>query len=127
MSLETFLRTISDEIEKINSTSFNIEIIETVLVPRRDDRDITYENFDSKTKKVKVIETCVLYIDIRKSTSISLNHNPKTLSKLYSSFIRSMVKTARYYGGHVRNIVGDRVMVVFDAENCFTAAVNTAI
>ena len=38
-----------------------------------------------------------------------------------------MIASARYYGGHVRNIIGDRVMVVFDKDDCFKKAVNTAI
>jgi hypothetical protein len=38
-----------------------------------------------------------------------------------------MIASARYYGGHVRNVIGDRVMVVFDKEDCFKKAVDTAI
>lgn len=38
-----------------------------------------------------------------------------------------MIACARYYGGHVRNIIGDRVMVVFDKENCFKNAIDTAV
>jgi adenylate cyclase len=41
--------------------------------------------------------------------------------------MRSMVKTAQFYNGRVRNIIGDRVMVLFDEENCFTNAIQTAI
>jgi hypothetical protein len=38
-----------------------------------------------------------------------------------------MIAAARYYEGHVRNIIGDRVMVVFDKEDCFEKAIDTAI
>jgi adenylate cyclase len=38
-----------------------------------------------------------------------------------------MTRVARYYGGHVRGIIGDRVMVVFDKKDCFEDAVNTAV
>ena len=46
---------------------------------------------------------------------------------MYSSFIKSMISCARYYNGHVRNVIGDRVMVVFDKKDCFKNSVNTAI
>jgi len=74
-----------------------------------------------------MLRTCVLYIDMRKSTDLSLAHRPETLAKLYTSFVRAMTRTARYYGGHVRGIIGDRVMVLFDVDQCFTNAVNCAI
>jgi adenylate cyclase len=45
-------------------------------------------------KKVKTIETCVLFIDIRKSTAISLKNDAIKMTKLYSSFSRSMIKIA---------------------------------
>jgi hypothetical protein len=38
-----------------------------------------------------------------------------------------MIAAGRYYGGHIRNIIGDRVMVVFDTEDCFKKATDTAI
>jgi hypothetical protein len=37
-----------------------------------------------------------------------------------------MIRAAENYNGKIRNIIGDRVMVVFDNSNCFTNAVNTA-
>ena len=38
-----------------------------------------------------------------------------------------MARCGGYYGGKVRNIVGDRLMVIFDRKDCFTNAINTAI
>lgn len=127
MALKDFLQNISDDVKTMNSSNFEVEVIETKHVPNPDDKDLTYENFDTLTKKCKSIETCVLYIDIRKSTQLSSLHRNSTLVKLYSSFIRSMVKASEYYGGKIRNIVGDRVMVVFNSDNCFKNAVDTAI
>jgi adenylate cyclase len=69
----------------------------------------------------------VLYIDIRRSTELNFSHKPKTVAKLYTAFVRAMTRVARYHGGHVRGIIGDRVMVIFDSVNCFTNAVNCAI
>jgi adenylate cyclase len=58
---------------------------------------------------------------------MNLCHKPRTLAKLYSSFIRSMARGSEYYGGKVRNIIGDRLMVVFDKENCYLNSIKTAI
>lgn len=127
MSLKDFLKNIDEEVKTVNSSDFKVEIIETDYVPSFADTNITYDNLDTNKKKCKRLESCVLYIDIRGSAKISSEKQPKTLAKMYSSFIRSMLACARYYGGHVRNIIGDRVMVVFDKANCFTKAVDTAI
>ena len=126
MAIEDILDTLDDEVSTINSSDFDIEITKTNYVPTDSDTNLTFENFDGKYKKVKTIETCVLYVDIRSSTKLNLQHYPKTMAKLYSSFIRSMIKAAENYNGKIRNIIGDRVMVVFDNSNCFTDAVNTA-
>lgn len=127
MSIDTLLNNLDEEIETIHSSNFEIEITETKFVPNFNDSNLTFENFDTKKKKVKTIETCVLFIDIRKSTSLNLKHYPQTMAKLYSSFIRGMIKAAEYYNGKIRNIIGDRIMVVFNSDYCFTNAVNTAI
>ncbi|MGX5433377.1 adenylate/guanylate cyclase domain-containing protein [Bacillus toyonensis] len=127
MGLEEFRSIITDEIKGIISSEFNITVKDTMCVPTIDDPDITYPNLDTKEQKCKMIETCVLYIDIRRSTDLNLNHRQATMAKLYSAFVRAMTKAGSYYGGKVRNIIGDRVMIVFDAEDCFKNAVNTAI
>ncbi len=127
MNLRDFLQEINDEVKTLVSPEFDVQVGETNVVPNVNDSGITFDNFDSKSKRCKIIETCVLYIDIRNSTQLNLYHRPQTLAKLYSSFVRSMVKAAGFYGGYVRNIIGDRVMVIFDKENCFVNAVNTAI
>ena len=127
MAIKIFLDTIDEEVSIIHDSYFEIEVTETNYVPGDSDSNLTFENFDSKRKKVKTIETCVLFVDIRKSTKLNLQHYPQTMAKLYSSFIRGMIKAAEHFDGKIRNIVGDRVMVVFDSYNCFTNAVNTAI
>lgn len=121
--LEEFLAAIEDEIKTIQSSDFKVEVTSTTDVPTADDRGLTYPNLDEKRLKCKSIETCVLYIDIRKSTDLNLSKRPQTLSKLYSSFIRSMARGAEFCGGKVRNIIGDRLMVVFPGdENCYIKA-----
>ncbi|MBK9542610.1 MAG: hypothetical protein IPO49_09900 [Bacteroidetes bacterium] len=44
---------------------------------------------------------------------------------IYSSFIHAMTSIADEFG-YVRNIVGDRLMVVFEPNDCFVNAVNCA-
>lgn len=127
MALEDFLKNLDDSVKVVTSSEFEVEIIETAYVPSFSDANITFDNLDTKKKKCKLLESCVLYVDIRNSAKISAARQPKTLAKMYSSFVRNMIACARYYGGHVRNIVGDRVMVVFDKNNCFENAINTAI
>lgn len=127
MALKDFLKDLDDSVKVVTSSDFEVEIIETEFVPSFSDASITYDNLDTKKKKCKRLESCVLYVDIRSSAKISAERQPKTLAKMYSSFVRTMIACARYYGGHVRNIVGDRVMVVFDKEKCFENAIDTAI
>lgn len=93
-------------------------------VPNDDDAGLTFET--GKTKKGKKVTTAVLFVDLRNSTTLNFEHDPHQLGKLYAAFVRAMIQCAEQYGGVVRNIIGDRVMVVFPAETCCTNAVNTA-
>lgn len=127
MELKELFQEIDEEIEAVFDPSFIIEIFDTTKVPHFDDSYLTFDNLDAKTKKCKRLESCVLYVDIRNSAALSTEKQPKTLSKIYSAFVRSMIKVAKYNNGHVRNIIGDRVMVIFDQEKCFTNALETAI
>lgn len=127
MSLGDLRNSIEEEMEEILSMEFKIEITDTTTVPSLDDSGITYPNLKTGIQKCKLIETCVLYIDLRKSTDLNLTHRRETMSKLYSSFIRSIMKAARHYNGKVRNVVGDRVMVLFDSEGCYVNAYKTAV
>lgn len=118
---------LSGEVEIILSGDFAVTTTTTKSVPHSSDAAITFPNLDAKTQACKLIDTCVLYIDIRRSTELSITHKPQTVAKLYSAFVRAMTKCARHYGGHVRGIIGDRVMVIFDSEDCFANAVQCAI
>jgi class 3 adenylate cyclase len=116
-----------EDVKSIISSEFSEVITETDSIPSIDDAGITYPNLVTKEQKSKIIETCVLYIDIRKSTQLNLNHRRDTLAKLYSSFARVMAQCGHCFDGKVRNIIGDRLMVLFNRNDCFTNAVNTAI
>lgn len=127
MTIEELLKDIKEEVEIIHSDSFELEVSESTSVPNHSDSDLTYSNFDNKTKKVKKVKTAILFIDIRRSTKISLSNDAKTMAKLYDSFTRSMIKIAEHFGGKVRNIIGDRVMVVFDWATCGVNSIEAAI
>jgi adenylate cyclase len=124
MSLQELRNELSEEVSSMLDSSFSIAITETNAVPSSGDPAITFPNLDAETQGAKLIQTCVLYIDMRRSTDLNFAHKPQTVAKLYSAFVRAMTRTARYYGGHVRGIIGDRVMVLFDARDCFENAVN---
>lgn len=121
--MEEFLNSINQDIKDI--FEHNIETTKAYVVPTRNDPTLTFPI--GADKKGKLIETCVLMIDIRNSTKISRNlRNDKIrLGKIYSAFIFAMATIADEYG-YVRNIVGDRIMVVFEPGNCFVQAVNCA-
>jgi class 3 adenylate cyclase len=127
MGLKEFKASITTEIDAITSSSFVHEITKTTFVPTVDDPAITFPNPATKTQKSKLLSTAVLFVDMRGSTGMSMKHNQTQLAPIYSSFVRAMSRCAHHYNGYVRNIIGDRVMVVFDRKDCFLNAVNTAI
>lgn len=105
---------------------YDIETTNAYAVPARDDSGLTFPYYENK--KGKIIETCVLFVDIRNSTRLSSHFakEKELLGKYYSSFIHSMVSIADEFG-YVRNIIGDRIMVVFEPANCIENALKCAI
>jgi class 3 adenylate cyclase len=106
---------------------FTHEIVRTKLVPSIYDGQITFLNLSTKTQKSKLLTSAVLFVDMRGSTKMSMDHTQEELAPVYSSFVRAMSKCAHYFHGHVRNIIDDRVMVVFDRVDCYKNAVDTAM
>jgi len=127
MSHKDLRAEIDEEVSAILSPGFQIAVTNADTVPHSDDPAITFPNRDANTQGTKLINTCVLYIDIRRSTDLNLSHRATTVAKLYSAFIRAMTRVVRYHKGHVRGIIGDRLMVIFDTRNAFVNAVNCAI
>lgn len=117
------LEEISTDVKDI--FAYGIETTKAYVVPSRHDHGLTFPI--GADKKGKVIETCVLFIDIRNSTKISksLRRDIVKLGKIYEAFIYAMTWVADEYG-FVRNIIGDRVMVVFEPKDCFKNAVECA-
>lgn len=125
--MDAFRDSLLQEVSGIVASDFEHIITRTTNVPSIDDESITYPNLLEHTQKSKLLESAVLFVDLRNSTSISLMNEQGTLSALYSVYIRAMSRCAHYFNGHVRNIIGDRLMVVFDRKNCFENTSNTAM
>jgi adenylate cyclase len=121
--MKDFLNQLNHDIRNI--FQYNIETPNAYVVPTRHDPNLTFPI--GADKKGKLLETCVLMIDIRNSTKISrqLKKDKVKLGKIYMAFIYAMTSIADEYG-YVRNIVGDRVMVVFEPKDCFVNAINCA-
>lgn len=122
-----FKADVTDEVSTILDPSFAITATETAFVPHSNDPAITFPNLDDKQQSVKVVETTVLYVDMRRSTALSLKHKREVVARLYSAFVRAMTRCAKVFGGEVRGIIGDRVMMLFDQRDCYTNAVDTAV
>lgn len=123
VDIKHFLTEISREIDDFKSTEF----IYTPdnKVPNRSDSGLTFGS--GELKKGKIVTTCVLYVDIRNSVQLTELHQNKTMAKIYTVFTNGVIKAATRHSGHIRNIIGDRVMIVFKPENCFLNSVHCAI
>lgn len=117
------LQHIADGISDIFKTDFVYN--DCRVVPHYNDSNLTFEY--GETKKGKKIKTCVLYADLRDSVKLTNRYSEDTMGKIYTSFIKSVILCAENHNGVVRNIIGDRVMVVFNIDRCFSNAVDCAI
>lgn len=116
---------INEDVKDLIRLGFEVTTVQGDYVPHSDDPGLTFES--GRTKKAKLIETCVLYADVRNSTILSKTRSKEDMARMYSAFTSSAIYAAQHHGGIVRNIIGDRVMIVFPKNNCFTNAVDTAI
>lgn len=123
MVISDFIQEIDADVIDVLKTDF--EYITTRSVPNRSDTGLSFER--GITKKGKILETCVLYVDVRNSVGLTQTHSAEIMGKVYTAFAKTVIKAAKQHSGHIRNIIGDRVMIIFPAENCFTNAVDCAI
>lgn len=125
MAIKDLLSTINEDVKDLVKMGFELTQTQGEYVPHYDDPGLTFER--GLNKKAKLIETCVLYADIRNSTELSRTKSREVMARLYTAFVKSLIYIADYHGGSVRNIIGDRVMIVFPHNNCFTNAVDAAV
>lgn len=125
MAIKDILLEINSDVKDILKMDFELTKTQSDYVPNHEDPGLTFES--GQVKRAKTIETCVLYVDIRNSTILSKSKPKKEMAKLYTAFTKSVLNIAEYHGGVIRNIIGDRVMVIFPEKNCFKTAIDTAI
>lgn len=123
MSVKSIIAEIESDVADVLSTQFSYT--QTQYVPNANDPALSYER--GKQKNGKTLQTCVLYVDIRNSVELNDTHKAVTMGKIYTAFTKAVIKAGRHHGGHTRNIIGDRVMIVFPEVRCFTNAVECAI
>jgi adenylate cyclase len=123
MSVKQIITEIETDVADVLATQFSY--IQTQNVPSSNDTALSYER--GRQKSGKTLETCVLYVDIRNSIALNEAHRSITMGKIYTAFTKAVIKAARHHGGHTRNIIGDRVMIVFPRQRCFSNAVECAI
>lgn len=122
-AIKNLITEIETDVTDVINTSFTYS--NTVNVPNRSDGQLTFER--KVEKKGKILKTCVLYVDIRDSVGLTEKHHNITMGKIYTAFTKAVLKAAKHHSGHIRNIIGDRIMIVFPAEDCFKNAVECAI
>jgi adenylate cyclase len=122
MSTHKLINEIEEDVKDIRTKEFTYYMTKTV--PNSEDGGLTFES--GTDKKGKAIDTCVLYVDIRNSVALTQKH-PQLMGKVYTAFTKSVLKIAKHHEASVRNIIGDRVMVVFPSENCHSNAIKCAI
>ena len=95
--------TIDKRIKTICSTDVQ-KIVSDVIPPTNDleDNNTVYES-----------NATILFIDIRKSTALTDMSKPKSMVKIYRSFMRTCVDCVRKNNGITRQFLGDRIMSIF--------------
>lgn len=119
------LNDIKTSVTDILTLDFQVVKAQGDYVPGYQDSGLSFER--GAAKRSKMMNTCVLYADIRNSTTLSHQHSHETMARLYTAFTKSILKIAEYHGAVVRNIIGDRVMLVFPEKDCFKRAIDTAV
>lgn len=123
MAINDFLNIIEQDIKDILALPFNYR--NTNNVPNRYDTNMSFDR--GAAKMGKTISSCVLYVDIRNSLKLTKQLSPEKMGKLYTIFTKSVLKASQHHSGKVRNVIGDRVMIVFPVQDCFINAVECAI
>ncbi len=118
----TLYKELGDEVDSIKSHA--TIFYDSSRVPTVMDNDLTFRRDYDRTGRS--LNTCVLFVDIRNSVQKNKEHRVTTLADMYSSFVYGVLRITKEFKGHVRNIIGDRVMVVFDEDNCCDNAVKCA-
>ena len=110
---------ITNKITAYSTDKFEIE--ETSIVPDTDNSKLTFGN------KGLTGEYTFLFVDIRKSSSLSEIYGFEKAAKIYQSFHEINVKVVIENNGAVRAFDGDRIMGVFGSDFKNNEAVTAAM
>lgn len=95
-------------------------IVDARVIPRTE--NLPYANLG------KVVETAVLYVDIRGSTELHTYTHQVTVARILKAFLGEMAQVARRHGAYIRGFAGDRIMVVTEqGPQAATTALEIAI
>jgi class 3 adenylate cyclase len=98
---------LSEEVNEI--LNWNIQVEKEVnMVPSKDDLTLG--------KTARLVETCILFVDIRGSSVITETHRKTTMVKILNAFLNGVVRIAKSNYGHVRSFNGDSLLIIFDPD-----------
>ena len=121
--IKELMEDVSEMVSDVNQMTFGFN--DSTTVPNIQDSRLTFEY--GKEKRGLHVKTCVLYVDVRNSVKLTHEHTIKKMGKVFTAFTKASIMAAYRHGGYVRNIIGDRVMIVFPEEKCFKNAVECAV
>lgn len=114
------IKRINSQINKILKTKLNIA----------DARVVPFIEDIAHIEEAKKVETSVLHIDIRNSSSLVDELSPEIALKVYQIFHSCVTETLRYKDGKIRTFAGDRIVALFNPGKeklPRTTAVETAL
>lgn len=100
------------DFEKLDERLKNITMQPVEQIAIDTDVPPTIEDMEDNNKTY-VIQSAILFIDIRKSTYLTENSQAKSMVKIYRAFMRMAVECIRKNAGVTRQFLGDRIMGVF--------------
>lgn len=100
------------DFEKLDERLKNITMQPVEQIAIDTDVPPTIEDMEDNNKTY-VIQSAILFIDIRKSTYLTENSQAKSMVKIYRAFMRMAVECVRKNAGVTRQFLGDRIMGVF--------------
>ncbi len=98
----------------------HFRVVDARVIPRTE--SLSYANLG------KVLQTAVLYVDIRGSTELHTYTDQVTVARILKAFLGEMAQVARRYSAYIRGFAGDRIMVVTEqGPEAATTALEIAI
>jgi adenylate cyclase len=125
MDVLTYLESLNREIDGIVSPDFQTKVKKLRQVSETEQVCVKSKHKEDLFNSCR-IRTCVLYVDIRRQIHSDSEVKSRDKAKVYFAFLQLITGAAEFHGGRVCNLAADRMMVVFDEEDSFTDAVNTA-